>query len=228
MRFSKVLISTLKNFATITSGIYLRPGAVINTKTQTGSIYAEVRLPDGEEVDLDVAIYDLNAFLSILSLAGEDSDVSVGRDGIIISGDRSTINWPAADLDSIIFPKKAIDLPPHQVEFNLSADDYNQIMKISRSLGAEKLAISNVDGYAVISSFAKSDTEYERPLSTFKVAEVDAEKDFNFIIDMRNMKVQNDDYLVKLWAQGTMFATCFESTNAKYIISVEADSSHAF
>ncbi|ADG60008.1 DNA polymerase processivity factor [Acinetobacter phage Acj9] len=229
MKFSKNLVAVLKTFATINPGVYLRPGDVINTRTQTGSIYAEVQLEPEEAVDIDVAIYDLNAFLQIVSLAGDDADVTLARDGnIVIKGPQTTINWPATEPDSITFPKKSINLPPHQVEFELPVDTYNQVMKISRSLGAEKLAISNVEDKIVVNAFAKSDTEFERPLCSFKVTEYTGDKDFEFIIDMRNLRVMPEDFNVKLWAQGEMFATSFEGKTARYIISVEDSSTHNF
>ena len=74
MKFSKESLATLKNFATINGGIVLKPGAFVMTRSVNGATYAEATLAD--EIDAEVGIYDLNAFLSILSLADENAEIS--------------------------------------------------------------------------------------------------------------------------------------------------------
>ncbi len=228
MKFSKTLISTLKNFSTINTGIYLKPGKIITTRSASGGTYAEVELPDGEEIPFDVAIYDLNSFLSILAASGEDSEVTVDND-IIIKGDRTEINWPSCDPSAVVHPKNRIKFPEPQVEFNISGDDYNQIIKISRGLGADVITFTNTNSHVVVNAYKQSvDTNLKKPLSSFEVSEYSDTKDFNFIIHLVNLKLRPDNYRVKLWANGDMFAVRFENDYSAYVISVEDGSEHNF
>lgn len=229
MKFSKGLISTLKNFATINTGINLNAGTFIMTRAANGATYGEVNLQPEDAIDFDVAIYDLNAFLSILSLSGEESEVSVKGADIIIKGKRSEIIWPSCDPSAIVYPKKPIQFPPAEVEFELPAEEYNQVMKIARGLGADTLAITNKSGLVVINAFNKTvDANLEKPVSTFEVAEYDGSRDFNFVINLTNLKLQADTYKVQLWAKDHLFAARFEGTSANYVIAVEDESSHNF
>lgn len=230
MKFSKEMIAVLKNFATINTGIYLIPGDAIRTRSGDGATYAEVTLPDGNTIPFDVAIYDLNAFLSILSLSGEDTQVTMASPEIIrLKGPRSEINWSACDPSSIVYPKKAIKFPEACVEFKLDADEYNQLMKIARGLGADTIAFTNKDDKIVVNAYNKMiDTRFEKPLACYEVANYDGGKSFNFIINIVNMKLLSADYDVKLWARDNMFAARFESAAANYVIAVEDESSHNF
>lgn len=230
MKFSKHTTSILKNFATINSGIYLKQGNFIMTKSVNSATYAESTLPADDIIDFDVAIFDLNGFLSILALSGEDSEILANKSGgILIKGKRTEIIWPEADPMSIVYPKKAINFPEAKVQFDLSGDDYNQLMRISRGLGADTLSIANKSDKVVINAYNKKvDSTLSKPLSTFEVSDYEDDKDFNFIIDITNMKLQSSDYTVKLWANGDLFAAKFEGELANYVLAVEADSSHNF
>lgn len=228
MKFSKELIATLKNFSTINSGIFLQKGDFIMTRSVNGATYGEAVL-DGVELEFDVAIYDLNGFLGILSLSGEDSEVTVKGSDIIIKGKRSEIIWPSAEPASIVYPKKAIQFPPALLEFDLSGEDYSQLIRISRAVGADTLAITSEGDNVVINSYNKTvDSNLKKALSTFVVAKNTTNTEFNFIINMTNMKLQTGDYQVKLWAKDHMCAAKFVGAQASYVIAVEADSTHNF
>ena len=228
MKFSKEALATLKNFATINGGIIVKRGTFVMTRSVNGATYAEATLAD--EIDAEVGIYDLNAFLSILSLADENAEISLLPSGdISIKGARSEINWPSADPSTIVAPKKPINFPTACVIFELNGEDYQQLMRVSRGLGADTLTIGSSDGKVVIKSYNKiADTKLEKPLYKFEVADYDDTNDFNFVINIANMKMQQDSYKVLLWAQGEMFAAKFEGTQAAYVLAVEADSTHNF
>ena len=229
MKLSKQTLALLKNFSTINSGIYFKSGNFIMTKSVNSAVYGEATLPDGENIDFDFAIFDLNGFLSILSLTGEDAEISSHKNGVLIKGKRTEVIWPEAEPQSIVYPKKAINFPEAQVEFTVSGEDYNQLMKLARGLGADTIAITNVDDKVVIKSFNKTiDTLLEKPLSTIEVDDYEGDNNFNFIIDLRNVKLQADDYTVKLWGNASNTAVKFDGTVANYVIAVEVDSTHDF
>lgn len=228
MKFSKDSLSILKNFASINGGIVLSKGNFIMTRSVNGATYAEVTIP--EEIDSELAIYDLNAFLSILSLADDGAEIELNKTGdISIKSDRSVINWPSADPATIVSPKKRINFPEPNVTFDITSDDFGKIMRVSRGLGADTIAIKSDGKAIVVNAYNKiSDTKLEKPLYTFQVSDYDG-AEFNFIINLLNMKMVNDNYKVQLWASGDqMFASKFEGSNVTYVLAVESDSTHDF
>ena len=66
MQLSSDTIKVLKNFGNINQGIYFKQGKVLKTMSSGKNILAEVTL--GEEIPTSFGIYDLNKFLSVVSL----------------------------------------------------------------------------------------------------------------------------------------------------------------
>ncbi|AAU29242.2 sliding clamp DNA polymerase accessory protein [Escherichia phage CLB_P2] len=232
MKFSKETLNILKNFSGINPGIMLKPGNTILTRSVTGASYGEATVSD--TFDIEAAIYDLNGFLSILSLVSESAEVSVSEDQttLIIKDQRSTIKWPIADPSTIAFPSKAIPFPVAEVIFDLKAEDYQQLMRVSSGLSIDTFAITVDDGKIVINGYKQvDDKELTRPLYSLVVADHDG-PDFKFIINKTNMKMMPADYHVLLWARGegqdARFAAKFEGTQASYVLAMEAGSSHSF
>ena len=151
---------------------------------------------------------------------------------IAITGDLIDSNRTDIDI-AVRFMQQAVRIAPcYFVTGNHEAwigEDYQQLMRVSRGLGADTLTIGSSDGKVVIKSYNKiADTKLEKPLYKFEVADYDDTNDFNFVINIANMKMQQDSYKVLLWAQGEMFAAKFEGTQAAYVLAVEADSTHNF
>ena len=152
MKLSKDTIAILKNFASINSGILLSQGKFIMTRAVNGTTYAEANISD--EIDFDVALYDLNSFLSILSLVSDDAEISMHTDGNIkIADTRSTVYWPAADKSTIVFPNKPIQFPVASVITEIKAEDLQQLLRVSRGLQIDTIAITNKDGSERLEDF---------------------------------------------------------------------------
>jgi hypothetical protein len=232
MKFSKDTLAVLKNFTAIYSGIMLKPGNSILTRSVTGASYGEAEIND--EIDFEAAIYDLNGFLSILSLVSDSAEVTVSADAstIIIKDQRSTIKWPAADPSTIVFPAKPIKFPVAKVIFDLKGEDLQQLMRVSNGLNIDTFAITAEDGKIVINGYNQlEDKELTRALYALIVADYDGDN-FKFVINKQNMKMMPADYRVMLWARGqdgdAKFAARFEGTQASYVLAMEAGSTHEF
>lgn len=228
MKFSKETISILKNFASINSGIKLNPGNFIMTQTQGRTIYAEAMIQD--EIDFEAAIFDLNGFLGVLSLVSDDAEVTLEDNRILISDERSSIYWPTTAESTIVYPKRAVAFPNDvSVVFDLKVEDYQLLTRVARSLSIDTIAITNQDGNIIINGYNKaSDMELSSVLYQLVVGEYDEDHQFNFVIDMRNMKMQADSYQVLVLATAGGIATKFKGELASYVIAVESTSKHDF
>lgn len=228
MKFSKETIAILKNFATINNGVVLNPGQHIMTRSTNGATHAEATIV--ETIEEQLAIIDLTGFLNILSLSGDDSEITIGTDeNILIKNAKSEINWPLSDASMVVVPKRAINFPEAQVEFELSSEDFNQLMRVSRGMGCDTLAFKPKDGKIVVAAFNKlADSELKKELYTFEVGEYTQEQEFNFVVNIQNLKMVPDTYKVMLWSSGEMFASKWLGTTTSYVIAVETESSSNF
>ena len=229
MKFSRDTIAVLKNFATINSGIMLKPGKFIMTRAVNGTTYSESTIND--EIDFEVALYDLNSFLSILSLVSEDAEISMAEDGNIkIADARSTIYWPSADPSTIVFPNKPIQFPVASVVTEIKAEDLQQLMRVARGLQVDTIAIANKDSKIILNGYNKvEDSGLTRAKYSLTLGDYDGENNFNFVINMANMKMLPANYKLLLWGgSNKRTAARFEGDHVAYVVAMEADSTHDF
>lgn len=234
MKFSQTTLAILKNFSRINSSIMLSKGNTLLTSAVNGTVVAEATVDS--TIDMDVGIYDLNQFLSIMSLMGENAEVNHVQnsdvDEIVIKNDISTINFGAADPSTIIYPKKAIQFPQAQVVFELKASEYSQLFKVCRSMKIDTLCITNNNDKIVINGYKKTtDEDFKKPIYQSVVGEWEGEEgedqQFKFFINMDNIKdVIESDYTVHLFGKkmpdgSHKFASKFEGQQVSYVVVME-------
>lgn len=230
MKFTKETLNILKNFSTINSSIFLSKGNFIMTRAINGTVYAEAKIPD--TIDADVAIYDLNTFLSVLSLVGESADINLDTDeNIEIKNERSSIFLNAADPSTISYPKKAITFPVANIIFDIKGEDLQQLLRVSRSMQIDTLGITTEDGKIVVKGYNKAaDSSNMKVLYSLVTGDYDGTNNFEFFINMANIKMQPADYkcMIAVDPARKQAAIKFEATHAAYIVAFEADSRHDF
>ena len=82
MKLTSETISVLKNFSTINANLMVKAGSSLSTMSAMKNIVAKADVT--EEFPSDFAIYDLNEFLSALSLFGKP-DLEFNNDFVIIT-----------------------------------------------------------------------------------------------------------------------------------------------
>ena len=144
MKLSKETINVLKNFARINQGIYFREGNVIRTISPAKNIMASANIQ--ESFPVEFGIYDLNNFISVLSLHNDDVTFEFDDRHVLISGlnGRSTIKYRFCAPNMIVVPpEKNLQLTDPDVEFTLDSDDFNWIMKTSSLLSSPHVAVKS-------------------------------------------------------------------------------------
>ena len=218
MKFSKQTIDILKNFSQINSSIMLTKGSFIMTKSINSVVYAEAEIAD--VIDEDVGIYDLNSFLNMLNIVGTDAeithDISTGE--IVIRGDKMKIIERSADATTIPKPKKRLVMPVADLIFQITANDFEKLIKASRMMKLPDPSVEPIDGKLVITAKSKESQ------STFsvEVGEYEGDNVFNFDMKIDNMQFINSDYKVEISSKG---AAKFSSDNGvAYVVVLEASS----
>lgn len=149
MKLSDNTLSVLKNFGAINSGIYLRQGKTVKTVSTHKNILAQATIPD--EIPNDFGIYDLNEFLSVVSLHKNDLELEFDSKNVIISGlkGRSKIKYRACDPEMISTPpEKGLQMPDPEISFDISAEDFRWILDAANVLGSPQIAVQS-DGEVV-------------------------------------------------------------------------------
>lgn len=226
MKLSKNTLNTLKNFSQINPSIILNPGNLIMTRAVSGVTYAEYECED--TITDEIGIYDLNGFLSVMSQLGEDSDITTDfvNQTITISNNRATVFLPASDASTIVVPKQRINFPAADIVFELTSAQLEEVVKLSRTVGADSIAITTEKGRVKVKGFSTASGDSMKTLFSTDIAEYEGTNTFNIVVRLANMPLADKTtYKVMVNVKG---AVKFEAPNLGYVVAIEECSTHDF
>jgi len=149
MKLSNDTLSVLKNFGAINPGIMFKKGKTLKTVSSHKNILAEVNIK--EDIPADFGVYDLNNFLSVVSLHKEDPTFEFDEKHLIIVGNkgRSKFKYRFCEPTMIVTPpEKALSMPDPEISFELTSEDFDWIMKAASVVGSPQIAIES-DGKTI-------------------------------------------------------------------------------
>ena len=146
MKLDARTVQILKNFASINGQMLFRPGNVISTIAASKSVFARATI--SHNIEREFGIYDLSRFLGTISVFENPELVLQDRYMTIKEGKRKisyTFTEPALLLAP---PDKTIDMGDLTCEFQLTAEQLQELMKASSILGLDYIVIQG-DGQAI-------------------------------------------------------------------------------
>lgn len=214
MKLTKETLGILKNYATINTNILLKPGSLLQTKSPNNTIYSEAKV---EEVfPTEFGIYDLNEFLGVLSIFN-DPELTFNDRSLTISEGKNKIHYLPADAEVLIAPKGAPKLPVPEVEFELSAQSLQQIIKASAALKVPFMTIHSKDGNIEILVHDKANPNSNK----FQLELGTTEHEFNVHVKVESLKMLPDTYTLQVTSKKICL---FKSATKSYLLACEADS----
>ena len=218
MNLSNDTKEVLKNFSSINQNLMVNSGNVIGTMSAMKNIVAKATIPDTFQNEF--AIYDLNEFLSALSLFKKPSlnfsEKSVKLDE---EGGGSSLNYFFSDPSIVTSPKTDITMPSVDVEFTFTQDTFNQIMKASAVLGTPDVEVKGTVGGDInlVVTDRKNDTSND---FSMKVGE-NSSSTFSPFFKVENLKLLSGDYNVQVSNKGISHFKNV-SKDIEYFIALEA------
>ena len=139
MKIDANTMTILKNFAKINSSILINEGNILKTVSPTKTIVGKAAVSTVFEQKF--AIYDLNRFLSTLTLF-KDPNLTFNEKNVTITDENKTLNYTYADENVIIkAPEKDIVLPSEDVVLKITNDDMKDVEKALSVLGLPEITI---------------------------------------------------------------------------------------
>jgi hypothetical protein len=201
MQLSNDTIKVLKNFGNINQGIYFKQGKVLKTMSSGKNILAEVTIK--EDIPTSFGIYDLNKFLSVVSLHSDNPTFQFGDKEVEILGNkgRSKIKYRFCEPTMINTPpEKQLTLPSIDCSFELSAEDFDWVLKSAGVLGSPQIAIESDGSKVSILTFDSSDSSAHT--DSLEVANGNGDK-YRFIFKTENLaKLFGGSYDVQISSKG--------------------------
>ena len=215
MKLSNDTREVLKNYSTINANLLVTSGNQIATMSQMKNIVSKATLPDTFESEF--AIYDLNEFLSAMSLF-EDPELDFGDSSVKISQGGQSLNYFYSDPTVVTTPKSDITMPDPDAVFTLKQSVFNQVLKASSVLGVPDMVL-DVDETGPMNlrvSDRKNDTS-----NSFSVEVGEGgTPNQKFFFKVENLKLLSGDYEVKVSSKGI---SNFKNVNkdVEYFIALE-------
>ena len=215
MKLSNDTREVLKNYSTINANLLVTSGNQIATMSQMKNIVSIATLPDTFENEF--AIYDLNEFLSAMSLF-EDPELDFGDSSVRISQGGQSLNYFYSDPTVVTTPKSDITMPDPDATFTLKQSVFNQVLKASSVLGVPDMVLDvNETGQMNLRvSDRKNDTS-----NSFSVEVGEGgTPNQKFFFKVENLKLLSGDYEVKVSSKGI---SNFKNVNkdVEYFIALE-------
>ena len=143
MKLSEQKVSILKNFSAINQNLIIKQGSEIATVSAMKNIVASAKVE--ESFPIEFAIYDLNEFLSALSLF-EKPDLDFQENYVLIteSGFKGkSLKYWFSDSSVVTSPNKEVTMPSSEVKFPLQSNVLSEVQKAAAVIGAPDMVLED-------------------------------------------------------------------------------------
>ena len=195
MELTENCLEVLRNFSTINQNILIKPGNEIRTISEARNVLTKAHVD--VEFPSQFAIYDLNQFISVLSLVDKPNlEFSENFVTIKDASGLSGVKYFFSSPDTITTSEKDITMPDAEVKFTLDEKTLSKLRSASSVLGIRTLIITSKSGSI---NLAISDVDN----ATGNVYNVDVagtcdSENFMFILNIENLKLFAGDYDVSI------------------------------
>ena len=165
MKLSEQTVSILKNFSTINQNLVIKEGSEIATMSAMKNIVAKATVE--ENFPVEFAIYDLNEFLSALSLfTNPDLDFQENYVVITEAGYKGkSLKYWYSEPSVVTTPSKEVTMPSSEVKFPLQSNVLSEVQKAAAVIGAPDMVLED-DELRVTDKKNDTANSYSTPLDT--------------------------------------------------------------
>lgn len=202
MKLSSETLNVLKNFSNINPGIYFKKGSTLSTVSPQKNILADANI--AEIIPQDFGIYDLNNFLSVMSLFKDGPELEFDSKHVIIKGygGRSKIKYRFTDPSMIVAaPDKRPNLPSIDVNLDLSESDFNWLLRTANVLGSPNLAVESDGETVTLITFDVNDDSSHTNSISMQGVDAGGQK-YKLIFKTENFKMLPGSYNVEISSKG--------------------------
>lgn len=225
MKLSNETLSVLKNFSTINSGLYFKTGNTISTVSPQKNILADAEI--SENIPQDFGIFDLNNFLSVISLFKDGAELDFDSKHVYIKGfgGRSKIRYRFTDPSMIVIaPPNRPNLPSVDVTFDLTEADFEWILRTANVLSSPNVAIQSDGSSVSITTFDSSDDSAHTNSVSLESVVPDG-KIYKLIFKTENLKMLQGNYSVDISSKG-IAKFVGKTNNLVYYVTLETSSTY--
>lgn len=197
MELSENTLQVLKNYATINPNIIINEGKNIKTVSEMKGVASSATLDCDWPVRF--GIYDLNEFLSALSLVDKPRlDFKDTHLVIKDSSGRSGVKYFYANEEILTSLDRDLKMPDIDINFTLDSTTLSKIKRAASVLGHDYLSVTPNNGSISLSVVDSKDSSGSATSNSFSI-DVEGNTnsdDFEMVFNISNLKMVEGDYNV--------------------------------
>lgn len=225
MEMTERTLSVLKNFATINSNIVFKKGKSLNTISVAKNILAKANVD--VEFHQDFGIYDLNRFLALVSTTKGTPNLEFFDNYVLIKDSETgrSMKYHYSSMDMLTSPAKDVVMPEDcEVKFTLTSDDLSSLKRTAPILGYNEISITP-EGDKVKLTVVDINDPTSDAFSTYATGTFEQGVNFNFVLNVNNLKIVNEDFDVSISSRLIANFQSLESPT-EYFIALEKSSTY--
>jgi|TARA_B100000282_G_scaffold278377_1_gene237925 hypothetical protein len=220
MKISEETIEVLKNFSTINQNLLIKQGNVLTTMSSMKNIMAKATVK--EDFPQEVAIYDLNEFLSAISIF-QKPEFDFQDNYVLLSEENSkgkSLKYFYSDPSVITSPTKEIKMPQSEVEFEFKNETFKEVTRASAVLGVPDMLLNGTGALSVTDKKNDASNNFSVDVSPTGTG------DYKFYFKVENLKILSGDYDVKISSKNiSNFVN--KNKDIQYWIALEPESTYS-
>lgn len=220
MKISEETIEVLKNFSTINQNLLIKQGNVLTTMSSMKNIMAKATVK--EDFPQEVAIYDLNEFLSAISIF-QKPEFDFQDNYVLLSEENSkgkSLKYFYSDPSVITSPTKEIKMPQSEVEFEFRNETFKEVTRASAVLGVPDMLLNGTGALSVTDKKNDASNNFSVDVSPTGTG------DYKFYFKVENLKILSGDYDVKISSKNiSNFVN--KNKDIQYWIALEPESTYS-
>jgi len=224
MKLSTDTIKILQNFAAINPNVILDSGKVVKTISEAKNIFASADI--AEDFEGKIGIYDLNEFLSALSLI-DSPDLTFDGKVLTLTSEsgKAGLKYACANPSILTAPPREMKDPSYEVSFTLAYSVIQSIKKAASVFKYETISFKSESGETDILACVSDPQNSSSNVFSEVVGTTDEDTVFNFNFNIANLKLMPADYDVYLSARNISKWESSE-TSIRYWIAIEEGSNY--
>ena len=220
MKLSEQTVSILKNYSAINQNLMIKERSENSTMSAMKNIVSKATVE--ENFPVEFAIYDLNEFLSAMSLF-TNPDLDFKDDFVVIteSGSKGrNLKYWYSEPSVVTTPSREVTMPSVDVEFPMNSGILSEVQKAAAVIGAPDMVLED-DELRVTDKKNDTANSYSTSLDT----KSDDDASYKFWFKVENLKLLPGDYDVQVSEKRISH---FQNTKLpiEYFIALEPESSY--
>lgn len=216
MKLSKDTLNLIKNYAAINGNLLLKPGKKLATVHIQNKIFSHATI--AEDFPIEFPIYDVNEFLSVMSLF-ENPEIQFSEKFITLQEGNSSLKFFAGSLANMkVPPDREVNFEDVIASFDLTSALLNTVTRTSGVLKVNEIAIVG-DGstITIVAADKKNATS-----NSYSTSVGTTTSSFRVNVAVENIKMLPGDYEVSINRKGLRFQS--KTTDLIYYVAMELDS----